>query len=129
MFSLARNARPNCLEKGKTFFDLILLTNEFLFIFISDAFSCYALLSNRLTLAIRENVKRYYDCYLVCDDPSCAKRTMQISLKGLSCLERGCRGRLKQEYDEFALYNQLKYFEALFDVPHYVAKKGLAKDE
>eukprot|EP01040_Poterioochromonas_malhamensis_P001065 gene1065-1130_t len=94
-----------------------------------DAFSCYALLSNRLTLAIRENVKRYYDCYLVCDDPSCAKRTMQISLKGLSCLERGCRGRLKQEYDEFALYNQLKYFEALFDVPHYVAKKGLAKDE
>jgi DNA polymerase alpha subunit A len=92
---------------------------------LRNAANCYAYLCNRLTLGIRECVKRYYDCYLVCDDPSCRKRTMQLTLKGLSCFESGCNGRMKQEYDETKLHNQLQYYEALFDVHHFTSKKSI----
>jgi hypothetical protein len=94
-----------------------------------NAANCYAYLCNRLTLGIRECVKRYYDCYLVCDDPSCRKRTMQLTLKGLSCFESGCNGRMKQEYDETKLHNQLQYYEALFDVHHFTSKKSIEAAE
>ena len=33
---------------------------------------------------------------------------------------------LCQEYDEAALYTQLKYFETLFDIPRLLAKKSLS---
>ncbi len=56
------------------------------------------------------------------------RRTKQLSAIGLSCTER-CRGRMIQEYDDLALYTQLKYFETLFDVPLALTKRNLSGDE
>jgi hypothetical protein len=54
---------------------------------------------------------------------------MQLPMRGLICLEHGCHGRMKQEYDESLLYNQLKYFETLFDLQHFCMKKNIPKAE
>lgn len=35
---------------------------------------------------------------------------------GVACPGKGCQGRLVQEYSDKALYDQLKFFETLFDV-------------
>jgi DNA polymerase alpha subunit A len=35
-----------------------------------------------VTLLVRACLRRYYECWLVCDDPSCGRRTMQQSVKG-----------------------------------------------
>ena len=47
-----------------------------------SALDCYCYLTNRLTLLVRACQRRYYECWLVCDDPSCGRRTMQQSVKG-----------------------------------------------
>lgn len=85
----------------------------------SDVF-CY--LSNRITLLVRDCVRKYYDCWLICDDPSCGQRTMQQSVV---CTADNCHGRTKQEFDELALHTQLKYLESLFDVKRYQARKSV----
>ena len=76
---------------------------------------CYGYLSNLVTLATRKHLRQYYECFLVCDDPACRRRTQQQSAAGLRCLG-DCHGRMIQEYDAEALHTQLKYFESLFDV-------------
>lgn len=70
---------------------------------------------------IRQHVARYYANVLVCDDPSCAARTRQMSVYGHRCLGPkgaglGCSGRMHQEYTEKMLYNQLLFLGGLFDV-------------
>ena len=42
----------------------------------------YTYLSNRADLLVRECVKKYYDCWLVCDDRACNRRTMQQASAG-----------------------------------------------
>ena len=86
--------------------------------------ACYCYLSNCVTLQVRACVQRYYDCWLVCDDHSCGRRTKQQSVRGYQCTNN-CHGRMVQEYDEAQLHAQLKYLQALFDVPRLQAKKGL----
>jgi hypothetical protein len=58
-----------------------------------------------VTLLVRACLKRYYDCWLVCDDPSCGRRTMQQSVKGECC--RRCESRVfvqtVKRLDEFTL--------------------------
>ncbi|KAL9129193.1 MAG: hypothetical protein Q9217_002297 [Psora testacea] len=75
----------------------------------------------QLEHAIRVQTSKYYDGYLVCDDPSCGNRTRQMSVYGHRCLgpkgrAEGCLGRMRYEYSEKAMYNQLLYFRELFDV-------------
>lgn len=89
---------------------------------------CYSYLSNRVTLLVRQCVQRYYNCWLVCDDHSCARRTMQQSVKGYACTEE-CHGRMVQEYDEAALHTQLKFLETLFDFPRAVSRRAAAASE
>jgi DNA polymerase alpha subunit A len=78
---------------------------------ISD---CYCYLSNRVSLMVRKSLKDYYDCWLVCDDHTCRRRTMQQSVMGMRCTA-DCHGHIVQEYDAEALHDQLKYLESLFD--------------
>ncbi|KAK3944235.1 putative dna polymerase [Diplogelasinospora grovesii] len=74
--------------------------------------------------AIRAQTARYYEGWLVCDDPSCGLRTRQMSVCGGSrCLGAkglangdGCAGRMRYEYSERDIYNQLMYYGSLFDV-------------
>lgn len=88
--------------------------------------SCGAMLSTisivaQLERAIRTETSRYYDAWLVCDDSSCGNRTRQMSVYGHRCLgprgcAEGCRGRMRLEYGERALYNQLLYWRSVWDV-------------
>jgi hypothetical protein len=50
--------------------------------FIRNQQGIYTYLSNRADLLVRECVKNYYDCWLVCDDRACARRTMQQASAG-----------------------------------------------
>jgi DNA polymerase alpha subunit A len=75
----------------------------------------------QLEAQIRQQTSRYYSAYLVCDDPSCGSRTRQMSVYGHRCLGpkglgHGCLGRMNYEYTEKAMYNQLLYFQSLWDV-------------
>jgi DNA polymerase alpha subunit A len=84
----------------------------------------------QLETAIRNHTARYYECWLTCDDPSCGARTRQMSVYGHRCLGpkglgHGCLGRMSFEYGEKALYNQLLYFQALFDVEKMKRAAGL----
>ncbi|KAF4322275.1 hypothetical protein JM18_003472 [Phytophthora kernoviae] len=77
-----------------------------------------AVLSNRLHLATRESTKKYYEAWTICSDVMCKTRTQKQSLRGNGniCSATGCRATTSLEYPDSALYTQLKYFEALFDV-------------
>lgn len=71
--------------------------------------------------AIRIQTTHYYEGWLVCDDSQCGNRTRQISVYGTRCLgpkglASGCLGRMRYEYTEKAIYNQLVYFASLWDV-------------
>ena len=80
-----------------------------------QASDVFAYLSNRLTLLTRECLRKYYDCWFVCDDPTCHRRTMQQPMASMTCAG-DCHGRLVQEYTDAQLHTQLKYFETLFDL-------------
>lgn len=70
---------------------------------------------------IRQQTSKYYEGWLVCDDQACGNRTRQISVYGHRCLgskglAQGCLGKMRYEYTEKKLYNQLLYFSSLWDV-------------
>lgn len=88
-----------------------------------NAASCFARLFNRVTLTVRLHVKKYYDCWLLCDDTGCNRRSRQQSVVATACLARGCHGHMGMEYSEKALHTQLKFLETLFDVRRAKAKK------
>ncbi|KAI1376768.1 hypothetical protein F4677DRAFT_417926 [Hypoxylon crocopeplum] len=94
--------------------------------------SCAAPISTLSTVAqveraIRTETARYYEGWLVCDDPSCGNRTRQMSVYGTRCLgpkglASGCLGRMRYEFGERDMYNQLVYFASLWDVEKARAK-------
>lgn len=70
---------------------------------------------------IRNLTTKYYDAWIVCNDSTCGNRTRQIAVYGKRCpgpkgLSRGCKGIMSYEYNDKMLYNQLLYFQTLFDV-------------
>jgi DNA polymerase alpha subunit A len=94
---------------------------------------CGAVLSTlsvvaQVEAAVRVQTARYYEGWLVCDDPSCGIRTRQMSVYGSRCLgarglARGeCLGRMRYEMGERDVYNQLVYFASLWDVDKAKAK-------
>ncbi|KAK9474042.1 putative DNA polymerase alpha catalytic subunit [Dipodascopsis tothii] len=69
---------------------------------------------------LRDEIARYYQAWLRCDDNSCGVRTRQMSMYGKRCLgkdglARSCRGVMAYEYSDKQIYNQLLYFDSLFD--------------
>ncbi|KAK4921976.1 hypothetical protein LTR28_012685, partial [Elasticomyces elasticus] len=87
---------------------------------------CNKVLSNlavvtQLESQMRQHTARYYEAWLVCDDPACGNRTRQMSVYGHRCLGPkglgyGCLGRMSFEYSEKQLYNQLLFLQSMFDV-------------
>jgi len=70
---------------------------------------------------IRTLLQKYYEGWLVCDDPSCGNRTRQMSVYGHRCLGprghgSGCLGRMGFTTGEKAIWNQLVYWERSMDV-------------
>lgn len=99
---------------------------------------CGTTLSNLSVVAqlehqIRQELCRYYEAWLVCDDQACGKRTRQMSVYGNRCLgpnglAHGCLGKMRYEYTEKMMYNQLLYFASLFDVDKAkISAKGTNK--
>ncbi|KAK5988868.1 DNA polymerase alpha catalytic subunit [Cladobotryum mycophilum] len=79
--------------------------------------------------AVRVQTTRYYEGWLICDDSQCGNRTRQMSVYGTVCLgpkglARDCAGKMRYEYTEKAIYNQLVYFASLWDVDKARAKAG-----
>ncbi|KAF7538764.1 hypothetical protein G7Z17_g12574 [Cylindrodendrum hubeiense] len=84
--------------------------------------------------AVRAETTRYYEGWLVCDDSQCGNRTRQVSVYGTRCLgpkglARDCLGRMRYEYTEKAIYNQLLYFASLWDVDKARAKATSESDD
>lgn len=78
-------------------------------------------LTSQLEAAIRKHLSLYYAGWLVCDDSACGIKTRQISVYGKRCIgasgkAHGCKGVMSYKYSDKALYNQLLYFDAIFDV-------------
>ncbi|CAN6650614.1 DNA polymerase alpha catalytic subunit A [Trichomonascus vanleenenianus] len=76
------------------------------------------LVNTQLELAIRKEVARYYSGWVVCDDTSCGARTRQINVYGKRCMgqDGDCQGTMRFEYSDKDLYNQLLYFDAIFNM-------------
>lgn len=78
-------------------------------------------LTAQLECMIRKHLALYYAGWLVCDDSACGIKTRQISVYGKRCIgasgkAHGCKGVMRYKYSDKALYNQLLYFDAIFDV-------------
>lgn len=87
-------------------------------------------LAAQLEVEIRKHLALYYAGWLVCDDSACGIKTRQISVYGKRCIgasgkAHGCKGVMRYKYSDKALYNQLLYFDAIFDVEK--AKKRLLR--
>ncbi|CAH0775041.1 unnamed protein product [Bemisia tabaci] len=74
---------------------------------------------NKLTLSMRQYIKKYYAGWLVCEDPACPNRIRKIPSK----LERGqpkctlCHlNSMYREYSEEQLFLQLSFFMSMFDI-------------
>jgi len=82
---------------------------------------------------LRAETARYYEGWLVCDDAQCGARTRQMSVYGTRCLgpkglAKDCLGRMRYEYTEKAIYNQLVYLASLWDVDK-IKEKASAKED
>lgn len=72
-------------------------------------------ISCQLERCIRSHISLYYAGWLQCDDPTCGNITRQISVFGKRCLNDGCTGVMRYRYSDKKLYNQLLYFDSLFN--------------
>ena len=77
-------------------------------------------LTSQLECALRAHTSRYYAAWLTCDEATCGNRTRQMSVYGHRCLgpkglAHGCSGKMRFEYSEKGLYNQLLFLQGLFD--------------
>jgi len=86
-------------------------------------------ISNQLRLQSRRQIINYYNGWLKCDDPGCGVRSRQLSLRpdghGQACVIPGCRGTMTPEVTGSDLYEGLKYYSTLLNVPR--AHKRLAE--
>ncbi|KAK9331740.1 hypothetical protein V1520DRAFT_337077 [Lipomyces starkeyi] len=87
----------------------------------------------QLERQIRREITQYYNGWVVCDDSSCGNRTRQISVYGKRCigkdgLAQSCRGIMRYEYTDKMLYNQLLYFDSIFNVDKAKGKGDVEVD-
>ncbi|KAJ1512226.1 DNA polymerase alpha catalytic subunit [Coelomomyces lativittatus] len=74
-------------------------------------------LSAQVTHALRQQILRYENKWLVCDDISCQCRSRSIRVYPARCWRSPeCRGKVMLEYSANQLYRQLTFFSYLFDV-------------
>ncbi|KAM7360184.1 DNA polymerase alpha catalytic subunit [Cochliomyia hominivorax] len=80
---------------------------------------------NQLILTMRVYIKRFYQNWLVCDDPACNYNTRCYShvTSGSRPVCIRCKnGTLVRQYTERDLYNQLSYFQYMFDLSKHQHK-------
>lgn len=88
----------------------------------------------QLEAQIRALLARYYEAWLMCDDPSCGATTRSMSVYGSRCLgprglARGCLGRMGWVMGEKAVWNQLSAWERVFDTEKAKKCENLEADD
>ncbi|XP_049622790.1 DNA polymerase alpha catalytic subunit [Suncus etruscus] len=82
-------------------------------------------LSNKLIMDMRRCVKKYYEGWLICEEPACRSRTrhlpLQFSRYGPLC-PVCMKATLRPEYSDKALYTQLCFYRYIFDVDYALEK-------
>ncbi|XP_054978992.1 DNA polymerase alpha catalytic subunit [Sorex araneus] len=82
-------------------------------------------LSNKLILDIRRCIKKYYEGWLICEEPTCRHRTrhlpIQFSRYGPLC-QVCMKATLRPEYSDKSLYTQLCFYRYIFDVDYALEK-------
>lgn len=94
-----------------------------------EIFTQIASVLNKLRLDIRNHIMKYYNGWLICEDPSCNNRIRRIPLRfsrGFPICNLCERGVLFREYTESQLYKQLCFYDHIFDY-HKACQK--IKDE
>jgi len=90
------------------------------------------IIQNRLTLKIREHIKKYYKGWVVCEDPGCSGRTRQLPLsfqRAFPICETCRKATMYMEYTDSQLYLQLLYYQNLFDTQRVLDRtSGVEKD-
>ncbi|XP_029786584.1 DNA polymerase alpha catalytic subunit isoform X2 [Suricata suricatta] len=75
-------------------------------------------LSNKLIMDIRRCIKKYYEGWLMCEEPACRNRTrrlpLQFSRNGPLC-QVCMKAPLRPEYSDKSLYTQLCFYRYIFD--------------
>jgi DNA polymerase alpha subunit A len=84
----------------------------------------------QLESAIRQSLATYYTGTLSCNEPACSSCTRQMSVYGHRCLgpkglAKDCLGKMAYKYSEKDLWNQLLYFQSLFDVERVGKEDGV----
>lgn len=78
---------------------------------------------NHLTLAVRRAIRRYYENWLICDEPHCNQQTRTFAHvtdeKNRPICMNCKQGRLLKSYTEGDLYKQLRYYQFMFELPRY----------
>ncbi|XP_075377020.1 DNA polymerase alpha catalytic subunit isoform X4 [Mycteria americana] len=87
-------------------------------------------MNNKLLLDIRRYLRKYYNGWLICEEPACQHRTRRLPLSfsrsGPMC--QACRKAvLRPEYSDKALYTQLCFYRYIFDV-EYAMDKVITED-
>ncbi|VDC06072.1 unnamed protein product [Peniophora sp. CBMAI 1063] len=67
----------------------------------------------QLETQIREHISQYYLGWTVCLDSICQNRARMMRVYGDRCLK--CSSKVRYEYNDGMLYNQLRYYGYLFD--------------
>lgn len=80
---------------------------------------------NKLRLDIRKQIQKYYNGWLICEDPGCDNRTRRVPvrfLRGFPVCGLCERGVLYKEYTDTQLYKQLLFYSHIFDLERAGAK-------
>ncbi|XP_005185222.2 DNA polymerase alpha catalytic subunit [Musca domestica] len=80
---------------------------------------------NQLILSMRGFITRFYQNWLVCDDPACNQNTRCYThvTSGRRPVCMRCKnGTLVRQYTERDLYDQLSYFQYMFDLSKHLHK-------
>ncbi|XP_076212107.1 DNA polymerase alpha catalytic subunit isoform X2 [Aptenodytes patagonicus] len=88
-------------------------------------------MNNKLLMDIRRYLRKYYNGWLICEEPTCQNRTRRLPLSfsrsGPVC--QACRKAvLRPEYSDKALYTQLCFYRYIFDV-EYAMDKVITEDD
>ena len=74
---------------------------------------------NHLSLAIRKHIRRFYENWMVCDDPNCNQNTRiygHVTHNNRPVCLACKQGLLLRAYSEGDLYTQLQYYQYIFDL-------------
>ena len=65
-------------------------------------------MANQVALQARRHIGKFYEGWLVCDEPTCGTQTRQLCVQknatGQACVNRGCRGTMVPKYRAADLY-------------------------